>query len=162
PERRDVVAARVLAQARELGLPLPDGLRSRRGWSLRLRGGEAEARRLAENLLVDPVMNTLRLLSPAQDPRESGGVRLEIGRLPGVMDPSAQSVVRAASRLGLHVQDVRSWQAFVAPAGTDPALLARLGSELLANAAIEEVRVQPGAGVPPVQDLPEAPFRLVH
>jgi phosphoribosylformylglycinamidine synthase II len=162
PERRDVVAARVVAQARELGLPLPDGLRSRRGWSLRVRGGEEEARRLAENLLVDPVMNTLRLLSPAQDPREAGGLRLEIVRLPGVMDPSAQSVVRAASRLGLHVQDVRSWQAFVAPAGTDPALLARLGSELLANGAIEEVRVQPATGVPPVQELPETPFRLVH
>jgi phosphoribosylformylglycinamidine synthase len=162
PERRDVVADRVLAQARELGLELPDGLRSRRGWSLRVRGGEAQARRLAENLLVDPVMHTLRLLSPAQDPREAGSVRLEVVRLPGVMDPSAQSVVRAAGRLGLHVQDVRSWQAFVAPAGTDPARLARLGAELLANPAIEEVRVQPATGVPPVQELPEAPFRLVH
>src|SRR5207342_2824661 len=123
PERRDVVADRVLAQARELGLELPDGLRSRRGWSLRVRGGEVVARRLAENLLVDPVMNTLRLLSPAQDPREAGSVRLEVVRLPGVMDPSAQSVVRAASRLGLHVQDVRSCQVFLAQAGTDGKLL---------------------------------------
>jgi len=162
PDRQDVVAARVAAQARELRLPLPDGLRSRRGWSLRLRGGEREARRLADHLLVDPVMHVVRLLAPDEDPREPDSRRLEIVRLPGVMDPSAQSVVRAAARLGLHVQDVRSWQAFVAPAGTDPAVLRRLGSELLANLAIEEVRLDAPTCIPPVQELPDAPFRLVH
>ena len=162
PERQDVVAARVAAQARELGLPLPDGLRSRRGWSLRVRGGEREARRLAEGLLVDPVMHVVRVLAPGADPREPDSRRLEIVRLPGVMDPSAQSIVRAAERLGLHVQDVRSWQAFVAPAGTDPGALRRLGSELLANAAIEEVRLDPATGIPPVAELPETPFRLAH
>ncbi|HEX5009041.1 MAG TPA: phosphoribosylformylglycinamidine synthase subunit PurL [Planctomycetota bacterium] len=161
-DRQDVVAARVAAQARELGLPLPDGLRSRRGWSLRVRGGEREARRLAEGLLVDPVMHVVRVLSPDADPREHGSRRLEIVRLPGVMDPGAQSIVRAATRLELDVQDVRSWQAFVAPAGTDPAALKRLGNELLANAAIEEVRLDPTTGIPPVADLPETPFRLVH
>jgi phosphoribosylformylglycinamidine synthase II len=162
PERLDVVAARVRTQARELGLALPDGLKSRRGWSLRVRGGEREARRLAENLLVDPVMHVLRLLTPEQDPREPDSRRLEIVRLPGVMDPGAQSVVRAASRLGLEVRDVRSWQAFVAPAGSDPAVLRRLGTELLANLAIEEVRLDAPACIPPVEELPDAPFRLVH
>jgi len=160
PDRQDVLAARVLRLARELGLRLPDGLRSRRGWSLRVRGGEAAARRLAEGLLADPVLNTLRLLRPAQDPREPGTRRLEIVRLPGVMDPSAQSVLRAAGRLGLDVQDVRSWQAFVAPEGSDPAELRRLGTELLANAAIEEARLDAPQGIPPREELPEAPFRL--
>jgi phosphoribosylformylglycinamidine synthase len=160
PDRQDVVAARVLGLARELGLRLPDGLSSRRGWSLRVRGGAAAARRLAEGLLADPVLNTVRLLRVGDDPRETGTRRLEVVRLPGVMDPSAQSVLRAAGRLGLEVRDVRSWQAFVAPEGADAQQLRRLGTELLANAAIEEVRLDPREGVPPREELPETPFRL--
>src|SRR5262245_8207963 len=162
PDRTDVVAARCLRVAREQGLPLADGLSTRRGYTLRVAGGAAAARTLAERLLVDPVMNTVRVYAPSDDPRERDTCRLEVVRLPGVMDPSAQSIVRAASRLGLAVSDVRSWQAWVFPAGTDRELLERLGREVLANAAIEEVRIDPRQGVPPVAELPDAPFRLVH
>ncbi len=161
PDRTDVLAARCVQQARELGIAIPDGLATRRGYSLRVAGGAASARHLAERLLVDPVMNTLRVFAPADDPREPGTRRLEVVRLPGVMDPVAQSVLRASARLGLSVSDVRSWQAFVAPAGTDAGQLRRLGTQLLSNPAIEELRLDPPAGVPPVAPLPDAPFRLV-
>ncbi len=162
PERKDVVAARLLRQAAELGMALPDGVQSRRGWSLHVVGGAAAARTLAERFLCDPVMNTVRLFPSGSSPAEPDTTRLEVVRLPGVMDPSAQSVLRAAKRLSLQVSDVRSWQAFVFPAGTDKALLARLGSGLLANLAIEEVRLDPATGIAPVADLPDAPFRLQH
>jgi len=162
PERTDVAARRLLAQAREVGIQLGTGLATRRGWSLRIAGGEAQARRLAERLLADPVMHRVRIFDPATDPSEPRTHRLEVVRRPGVMDPSAQSVVRAATRLGLEVRDVRSWQAVVVPATTDVAQLRRLGSELLSNPAIEELRLDPQTGIPPVEELPEAPFRLVH
>jgi phosphoribosylformylglycinamidine synthase len=161
PERADVLASRLIAQARDLGLEPGDGLSTRRGYSLRIAGGRASARRLAEGLLVDPVMNTVRIFAPDEDPREPDSHRLEVVRRPGVMDPVAQSVVRAAERLGLAVSDVRSWQAYVVPASTGPALLQQLGEQLLANAAIEELRLDQPAGVGPVEELPDAPFELV-
>ncbi|HZL99921.1 MAG TPA: phosphoribosylformylglycinamidine synthase subunit PurL, partial [Planctomycetota bacterium] len=104
----------------------------------------------------------VRISGPGDDPREPATHRLEVVRRPGVMDPSAQSVVRAAARLGLAVRDVRGWQAVVVPASTDVAALRRLGSELLSNAAIEELRLDPESGIPPVEPLPEVPFRLVR
>ena len=162
PERKDVLAARLLRQARELGLALPAGLQTRRGWSLHIAGGERAAATLAQRFLADPVMNTVRLFPAGASPAEPGTVRLEVVRLPGVMDPSAQSVLRAASRLKLAVSDVRSWQAFVFPAGTDRALLSRLGTGLLSNPAIEDLRLDPATGIAPVTALPDAPFRLVH
>ncbi|MGQ0552554.1 MAG: phosphoribosylformylglycinamidine synthase subunit PurL [Planctomycetota bacterium] len=161
PGRVDVTAARLAAQARELGLPLGEGLSTRRGYSLRIEGGETEVRRLAEQLLVDPVMNALRLRRPEDDPREPGTARLEVVRLPGVMDPSAQSVVRAAGRLGLRVRDVRSWQAFVLPGAGAAQSLRQLGLALLANPAIEELRLDPVQGIGPVEPLAPAAFRLI-
>ncbi len=162
PDRSDVAALRTRAAAAELGIDVGDGLASRRGYSLRIVGGRDAARTLADRLLADPVMNTVRIFAPGDDPREPETLRLEVVRRPGVMDPVAQSIVRAAGRLGLQVRDVRSWHAWVAPAGTDRAALARLGSELLSNAAIEESRLDAPAGIPPVEPLPDAPFSLTH
>ena len=161
PDRTDVHAERVRAEAREAGIELTDGISTRRGYSLRVAGGEAAARRLAEELLADPVLHTVRLFGPDDDPRDGAGFRIEVVRRPGVMDPTSQSIVRAAASLGLDIHDVRSWQAYVFGKGNDPDMLADLGRRLLANEAIEEVRLDPAVGIPPVADLPEAPFRLV-
>jgi phosphoribosylformylglycinamidine synthase len=162
PDRTDVLALRVARQARELGLAIGDGLSTRKGYSLRVAGGRRAAQRLADRLLVDPVMNTARVFAPTDDPREPETHRLEVVRRPGVMDPGAQSIVRAASRLGIDVRDVRSWRAYVFPAGTDAGLLGRLGSELLSNAAIEELRLDAPTGIAPVAPLEDTPFELVH
>ncbi len=162
PDRTDVLADRLSAQAREAGIPLPDGLRTRRGYSLRLTGDASAAERLARRLLADPVMDTWRVFDPGQSPREEDCRRLEVVRLPGVMDPTAQSVVRAAAALGITVSDVRSWQAYVLPANTSDETLDRLGRDLLANPAIEEIRVDPATGVAPTHELPDVDFRLVH
>ncbi|MHC5209518.1 MAG: phosphoribosylformylglycinamidine synthase subunit PurL [Planctomycetota bacterium] len=162
PDRTDVLALRVASQARELGIPIGDGLSTRKGYSMRVTGGVRAAQRLADRLLVDPVMNTVRIFAPTDDPREPETRRLEVVRRPGVMDPGAQSIVRAAARLGISVADVRSWQAYVVPGSTDAALLSRLGSELLSNAAIEELRLDAATGISPVADLDDAPFILVH
>ena len=161
PGRTDAAAARLIRQARDAGLPLGDGVSTRHGYSFRIAGGIERARELAERLLADPVMNTQRVFTPSENPGEPDCRRLEVVRLPGVMDPTAQSVMRAASRLGLDVSDVRSWQAWTFPAGTDSALLERLGREVLANPAIEEVRLDPTTGVPPTEELPDTPFALV-
>jgi phosphoribosylformylglycinamidine synthase len=161
PGRTDAAAARLIKQARDAGLPIGDGVSTLRGYSFRIAGGLDSARELAERLLADPVMNTQRVFLPASHPGEADQRRIEVVRLPGVMDPTAQSVVRAASHLGLSVSDVRSWKAWTFPASTDTALLERLGREVLANPAIEEVRIDPATGIPPTAELPDTPFKLV-
>lgn len=154
PGRRDVFAARILHAAREAGLAAPDGLATRRGWSLRIRGTRADAERLASSLLADPVLHDWRVFGPEQSPAEPGLARLEVVRRPGVMDPAAQSVLRAAAALGIAVSDVRSWTAYTVPEGTDAGQLKALGSGLLANDVIEELRLNPDQGVPPAAELP--------
>ncbi|MCB9899380.1 MAG: phosphoribosylformylglycinamidine synthase subunit PurL [Planctomycetes bacterium] len=162
PGRRDVLAARLLESAREAGLGLPDGLATRRGYSLRILGGLPAAERLARDLLADPVLHETRVYAPESPPAEPDTLRLEVVRRPGVMDPAAQSVVRAAARLGITVRDVRTWAAYVLPGSVDRALAGRLGRELLANDVVEEVRVAPAQGVAPAQAGRPAEFRLVH
>lgn len=162
PGRRDVLAARLIADAREAGLALPDGLQARRGVSLRLSGGEEGARRLARRLLADPVLHEPRLLEADQAPGPAGHRRLEVVRRPGVMDPSAQSIVRAARALGLEASDVRSWVAWLLPEDTPDELLTRLGDEWLANAIVEELRVDPRGPVPPAPVLEPGRFQLAQ
>ncbi len=162
PDRSDVRAARLLAQADEAGLTLGGDLSTATGYSLRLAGGEDDARRLAREVLADPVMNTVRIFRPEDDPRPSEGRRIEVVRRPGVMDPVSQSVVRAAASLGLTITDVRSWDAYLVPASTADDVVDELGRTLLANTAIEEVRVDPEQGIAPVAELPDAPFVLRH
>ena len=162
PGRRDVHAARILHAAREGGLAVPDGLQTRRGWSLRIVGGRVAAERLAHELLADPVLHDWRVFTPDQCPAEAGLRRLEVVRRPGVMDPASQSVVRAAAALGIEVGDVRSWSAFTAPDDTPDDQLLRLGRELLANDVIEELRLDAASGVPPAAVLTAAPSPLTH
>jgi len=160
PGGRDVLAARVLHAAREAGLQTPDGLQIRQGWSLRIAGGGPRAELLAQRLLADPVLHDWRVLEGGASPAEPGLRRLEIVRRAGVMDPAAQSVVRAAAALGLEVRDVRSWAAWLAPESTPDELLLTLGRELLANDVIEELRLDPPACVPPAPELPGSGFSL--
>ncbi len=162
PEHVDVHAARIRAQAREIGLAVPDGLATRRGYSLQVPGGEADARALGERLLADAVLETARVLPTDASPCEPDTRRLEVVRRPGVMDPVAQSIVRAAAALGIEVSSVRSWSAFVFPASVSTELLEQLGSELLANAAIEDVRIDPTTGIAPMADLPDVPFHITR
>jgi len=160
PERHDVLAQRLLGAAREAGLALPDGLSTRRGYSLRLPGGKADAERLASRLLADPVLDVYRIFEPTDSPAEPDTRRLEVVRHAGVMDPAAGSVVRAAAALGLSAQDVRTWQAIVVPATVDAGLLERFGREVLANDVIESLRLDPATGVPPAPQLHETAFTL--
>lgn len=162
PAHTDVHAARIARAARELGLAVPDGLSTRRGYSLRLEGGLDAARALGDTLLADPVLETARVYAADASPAEPDTRRLEVVRRPGVMDPVAQSVVRAAAALGYTVSSVRSWHAFVFPASVDTALLERLGADLLANAAIEDVRIDPATGIAPMAELPDVPFAVTH
>jgi len=160
-DRADVVGRRLAQQAAEIGLALRRPPATRRGCSLRVRGGRPAAQRLVEELLCDPVMDTARVRAPSDDPREPGARRVEVVRRPGVMDPAAASLERAARALDVEASDVRTWSAYLFDPDEPAGRIEQVGARLLANAVVEELRVEPTTGVPPVGALPEAPFERV-
>ncbi|MEZ6196989.1 MAG: phosphoribosylformylglycinamidine synthase subunit PurL [Planctomycetota bacterium] len=96
-----------------------------------------QAARLAEDLLVDGVLQSSRLEArDALDAREDGAVT--VARKPGVMDPVEESVLRAARRLEIPLTGLRSGWCYRFR-GADAAALARIGEKLLANPVVDEI-----------------------
>src|SRR5262245_60267858 len=125
------------------------------------RAPEGHARLHA--VLADPVLHDSAVL-PADAPvpaPPAGFRRIDVLRRPGVMDPAADSVVRALAAVGLRCRSARNYRAFLVRGATTEEL-ERLGARLLANPLIEEVRVDPRQSVVPLAELPSAAFARVE
>ena len=99
-----------------------------------------QADRLADELLVDPVVEGVTV---APIGRAVVGAVYTVLRKPGVMDPVAESVLRAAADLGIPLAGVRTFRRFFGPetiASLDRDTLFR---KVLANFAVEQVVVGP-------------------
>ena len=111
-----------------------------RGYLLEGDLSRDQARRLADELLVDPVVETGRLgaLNELLSPDLLATVLLK----PGVMDPTALSVVDAARDLGVPVESARTFRRYYGPPLPEKArdILFR---KVLANEAIEQVVAGP-------------------
>ncbi|MBX9583584.1 MAG: phosphoribosylformylglycinamidine synthase [Gemmataceae bacterium] len=112
---------------------------SARGYLLEGELTEDQANRLAAEVLVDPLV-------------ERGDVRPLGGRdghshtvllKPGVMDPTAQTVLDVGRMLDLPLAAVRTYRRYYGPPGIDPADRDLLFRKVLANDAIEQVVTGP-------------------
>ncbi|CAN5281869.1 phosphoribosylformylglycinamidine synthase subunit PurL [soil metagenome] len=111
---------------------------SARGYLLEGEFDEVAARKLCDDLLVDSLVEsyTLRPLGHADD---SCTVLLK----PGVMDPTSESVLKAAADLGVNLAAVRTFRRYFgnfADANADRDTLFR---KVLANDAIERIVLGP-------------------
>ncbi|MGO0122615.1 phosphoribosylformylglycinamidine synthase subunit PurL [Desulfothermobacter acidiphilus] len=98
PHLRDPAGEELLHELRHgLGIHSVDSVRTAKVY--RLEGvGEAEARQLAEQLLCEPVFQSYTLNQPIL----TGAARLvEVAYHPGVMNPEAASLMKAAADLGV-------------------------------------------------------------
>ena len=95
---RDGHARHVRAQAHRAGLANVSAVRFDRLYLLQGRLTDADVRRLATELLADPVSETW-LVSPGLDQRPAGDPAVEVHYKPGVMDPAALSARQAGRRL---------------------------------------------------------------
>jgi phosphoribosylformylglycinamidine synthase II len=131
----DPRSARLAADARAAGLA---GVRSIACADLTFVAGElddAARRRLADELLADPLLHDTRWRTAADD---AGGLRVvETALHPGVTDTAAAEVVRAAQLLGLPVVAAASGRRYEIDGDLDDAELDRLVRRLLANPVIE-------------------------
>jgi phosphoribosylformylglycinamidine synthase II len=133
-ERRRVAEEYDLLTHAHHGVNLITG--TSRGYLIEGELSRTATKRLAEELLVDSLIETGRIgtLNEHLRPDHRATVLLK----PGVMDPAALSVVEAARDLGIQVEQVRTFRRYFGP----PLPLQAEGvlfRKVLANEAIEQV-----------------------
>ncbi|HTU17995.1 MAG TPA: phosphoribosylformylglycinamidine synthase subunit PurL [Gemmataceae bacterium] len=111
-----------------------------RGYLIEGDVSRPKAKRLADELLVDPLIETGRLGTLNEHSRADHLATVLLK--PGVMDPTALSVVEAARDLGIQVDLVRTFRRYFGP--PLPAESERvLFRKVLANEAIEQIVAGP-------------------
>jgi phosphoribosylformylglycinamidine synthase len=113
---------------------------SARGFLLEGDLSESDARRLADELLVDAVVESYSL-TPIGQPKN--GHAFTVLFKPGVMDPVSETVLKASREMGLNVDEVRTFRRYFSPSEISPADRDTLFRKVLANDAIEQVVIGP-------------------
>src|SRR5262245_15808719 len=137
PRLQDVQRQRVCAEydlltgSRNATAPI---VATARGYLLEGDLPHEQAQQLADELLVDPLVETARLRELGRAEAEPA---LTVLLKPGVMDPAAQSVLAAAADLGMRLETVRTFRRYFVEGGK-----VQIGGALhdvLANDAIEQI-----------------------
>ncbi|MEM7311747.1 MAG: phosphoribosylformylglycinamidine synthase subunit PurS, partial [Planctomycetota bacterium] len=143
PDRQ---AERIASEAAELGVADDLPVKTARGFLLEGDLDQADAQRVADELLADSVVEraiVAKVGDPLLHTPTNGHPRLvHVLPKPGVMDPVAQSAEGAIRELDIDVSAVRTLEKYwLGDVGDDR--LERLCSKLLANDSIEQVVVGP-------------------
>jgi phosphoribosylformylglycinamidine synthase len=151
PEMGDPEGERALAGAAELGVAALRSARLGRGYLLSPELDADSVQRLVSELLVDPVLESARVVPPrtAPDPAPDGVHRVLAMRRPGVMDPVAVTLERSIARSalvqlpadaedGVRALTYRAWELEGVSTGAE---LERLARRLFANDVIDEVLI---------------------
>lgn len=97
---------------------------------------QEDVARIASELLADPVTETFTIGDAAV---LTGDHRIEATFLPGVTDPAAESLVRAAHLLGFTgITKAASGQHYTLSGALTPDVLHRLATDIFSNAAIQQ------------------------
>ncbi len=149
----DSHAAEVLAQITELGVESVKALGCVKLYFLAGEIDEQTAHKIADDLLIDPVIESYTL---GESAAPDGAAVIEVHRQPGVMDPVAKSTEKAAGDMGCPVKWVRTARRFELAGDVTDADKQIIASKLLANEVIEDVYFE--AHTP--EDLPAQPYQL--
>ncbi|HVJ81398.1 MAG TPA: AIR synthase related protein, partial [Planctomycetia bacterium] len=107
-----------------------------RGYLVESAAGEAAVRRAAENLLADPVVESVAVAPAFSAPRQANV--LSVLRKPGVMDPVATSAAAALAAAECPAASVRTFRRWDFAADSQPDMLRYLARAALANDAVEQ------------------------
>src|SRR5262245_29228153 len=138
---------------------------SARGYLLEGPLGHDSAERFLNELLCDPVVETASLTEVGAGAGRESSITVLLK--PGVMDPSAQSVLDAARDLGIGLEAVRTFRRYFGPSEIAPADRDVLFRKVLANDAIEQIVAGPlqaehlTLGAPYVFRLITVPLRSI-
>src|SRR5918993_4150555 len=131
----DAVGEAVRQQIKEFGTELGP-IATRRIFLIDTDADEKQVRRVADELLADPIVEQAEVVG---DTRNVNGSRIEIHLKPGVMDPVASSTEMAIRDMGLPVREVRTGRAYLIEGNVPRDELQQIASKVLANGVIESV-----------------------
>jgi phosphoribosylformylglycinamidine synthase len=132
----DPVGEAVRQQIREFAATVGP-ISTRRIFLIDTDADEKQVRRIADELLTDPVVEQAELVSAKA--QSNNGSRIEIHLKPGVMDPVAASTEMAIRDMGLPVKQVRTGRAYLIDGDVPRAELEQIASKVLANGVIESI-----------------------
>ncbi len=118
----------------------PGPIQTRRVFLIDSDADVSGMRRVANELLADPIAESGVLVTTAAAP--SAGSRIEIHLKPGVMDPVAASTEMAIRDMGIHVTQVRTGRCCLFEKPIDRDRLAHIAARVLANGVIESVHFE--------------------
>ncbi len=142
PGQADHVGERLALEAAELGIPGPWRIRAGRGFLVEGHLSETDVRRMATEVLSDPVVEAATASPAGESGRiEDGSSIVHVFPKAGVTDPEADSALSLLRDLGYGVANVRTIRTYrvAGPAAGLPGLIRRL----LANDAVERAIVGP-------------------
>ncbi|MEA2735138.1 MAG: phosphoribosylformylglycinamidine synthase subunit PurSL, partial [Humisphaera sp.] len=131
----DAVGEALRQQIKEFGTELGP-ISIRRIFLIDTDADEKQVRRVADELLADPIVEQAELVRKSA---KSNGSRIEIHLKPGVMDPVAASTEMAIRDMGLPVKEVRTGRAYLIEGDVPRSELEQIASKVLANGVIESV-----------------------
>ncbi len=136
----DPLGEAVRQQIREFS-PSVGRVSTRRIFLIDTDGEESHVRRIASELLADPIVEQAEFVRAGGggDNGSSHGSRIEIHLKPGVMDPVAASTEMAIRDMGLSVREVRTGRAYLIDNELPREQLEHVASRVLANGVIESV-----------------------
>jgi phosphoribosylformylglycinamidine synthase II len=145
PGARDVHAEGVLHQIRDLGIESVKAVESARLFYLDTEASLADVRRIAEELLTDPIVEQCTVsgdaragkppAAPKRDPRPVVVAR----RKPGVMDPVAISTLQAVADMGIAAARCATARKYYFTGKPSRADLRTIAAAVLANPCIEDM-----------------------
>ncbi|MEW6743311.1 MAG: phosphoribosylformylglycinamidine synthase subunit PurL [Planctomycetota bacterium] len=153
---RDAAGETLAAECRHLLPAHPVLIATVDGYAVRGPAERALIERLAFDVLADPVLHEVEIVPASQCPvRRPGSVRVDVVKRPGVMDPSAASVQRAAQAAGIAIDRVRTYRGFHFAGDLSPVEVEQLARRLLANDVIEEIVLESARLILPAIEPPE-------
>ncbi len=141
----------LLSAAHQLGYPTLIACAVTRLFFLLGDVGEPDVHRLAAQLLADPVTEVYTL---GQTPSAAGTLRVERTLLPGVTDPAAESLLKAAHLLGIPLAQAATGERYDLTGELSPEALQRVASGVLSNAVIHRVALGEAISAPFVPAAP--------
>src|SRR5687768_5269225 len=131
----DAVGEAVRQQIKEFGTQLGP-IATRRIFLIDTDADEQQVRRVADELLADPIVEQAEVMRRSA---KANGSRIEIHLKPGVMDPVAASTEMAIRDMGLPVREVRTGRAYLIEGDVPKQELEQIASKVLANGVIESI-----------------------
>ena len=153
----DPHAQTVFNQVRELGMDSVSGVRSARLFFLVGEFSQADATRIADELLTDPVIEEYHVGSTGAG---ADAALIEVHLKAGVMDPVAASAEKAVTDMGLQIEGIRTARRYELLGEVSDEQRRTVAGKLLANPVIEDIHFE--AHTPPEISTGQYDFQVIE